>query len=541
MKLTIFVNNGIIQIVMHLKKLIYVALFIFLNSAAFGEGNRYVVFFAESPDILQTVVDKMFLSERFCLTVPTNPIIGVPENLEKLVLYKKIEPAVSLSPEPVLPVLAMLSGVKSEKSGRQSIFEEYISSNLNDFETNTNRNTFGIFLNFAEVSHNILYYFAGLSLSWINADNIEENIAGAYDIDGVAVFSLYKNFPYNQKDVIKWLETKHENIIPVLLTKKHLQDAKFMEYLIDFFDNSRYIKPALPLYITEVEKNMLQQRNVRFKQFPVNIELMEKLYSAVSLINNYADFPDFKEYAYNNAQSELIYLCSPDLLRNAAADKAGGKRIFDATSGNIYRLLGASYPDNKKSDSSARAVQTEKRDISVSDGQSVVDSISDGIAIYNKGLLKLIKVVSENNSIKINFYFEDEKWSESIAFIDFYIDLNNVYGAGATSLLEGINGFLTAESGWEYALRIYKDKAVLYKYSSEGTSIVSDLLVNGASVLIPQKYIRGNPVNWGYQAVIVSEVDGKKIIVDFLNQSAKTKEAVLSEKPFQSSVVRLRK
>jgi hypothetical protein len=40
-------------------------------------------------------------------------------------------------------------------------------------------------------------------------------------------------------------------------------------------------------------------------------------------------------------------------------------------------------------------------------------------------LLKLIKVVSENNSIKINLYFEDEKLDESIAFIDFYIDLNN--------------------------------------------------------------------------------------------------------------------
>jgi hypothetical protein len=64
-----------------------------------------------------------------------------------------------------------------------------------------------------------------------------------------------------------------------------------------------------------------------------------------------------------------------------------------------------------------------KRDVSVSDGQSVVDSISNGIAIYNKGLLKLIRVVSENNSIKINLYFEDEKWNESIAFIDFHIDL----------------------------------------------------------------------------------------------------------------------
>jgi hypothetical protein len=485
---------------MYIKKLIHVVLFIFLNCAAFGERNRYIAFFAESPDILQTVVDKMLLSERFCMTVLTNPIIGISENLEKLVSRKKIELTV------------------------------------------TNRNAFDIFLNFAEASHNILCCFAGLSLSCINADNIEENISGAYDIDSVAVFSLYKNFPYNQKDVIKWLETKRENIIPVLLTRRHLQDAKFMEYLIDFFDNSSRVKPVMPLHITEVEKNMLQQKNVRFKQFLANVELMEKLYSVISLIYNYADFPGFKEYAYkHNALSELTCFCSPDLLRNTSVDKSGRKKIFDATCWNICYLLGVVYPEDRKSDNSAHAVQTGERDVSVSDRQqSVVDNISNGIAIYNKGLLKLIKVVSENNNIKINFYFEDEKWNESIVFIDFYIDLNNVCGAGATSLLEGINGFLTTGSGWEYALRIYKGKAVLYKHSLDGASIVSNLPVNGASVLIPQKYIRGNPVNWGYQAVVVSEVDGKKFITDFLNQGAKAKEVVLSEKPFQLSAVRLR-
>jgi hypothetical protein len=79
------------------------------------------------------------------------------------------------------------------------------------------------------------------------------------------------------------------------------------------------------------------------------------------------------------------------------------------------------------------------------------------------------------------------------------------------SLLEGINGFLTMESGWEHALKMCKDKAVWYKYSWEGASIISDLPVNGNSVLISQKYIRGNLVNWGYQAVTVSEVDGKKL------------------------------
>jgi hypothetical protein len=41
--------------------------------------------------------------------------------------------------------------------------------------------------------------------------------------------------------------------------------------------------------------------------------------------------------------------------------------------------------------------------------------------------------------------------------------------------------------------------------------------------------------------VIISEIDGKDLLLTFLNQSAKTKEALLSEKPFQSSVVRLRK
>ena len=522
-----------------MKKFICVILFMFLSSVTFGVGNKYIVFFAESSDILQAIVDKMLLSSRFCMTVPVNPIIGIPEDLKKLVSCRKIEPAVSFSPEPVLSVIAAFPGVKLNK---QSIFEGYISSNLNDFETNTNINAFGIFLNFSELSRDILYYFAGLSLPWINADNIEENIAGAFDVDGIAVFSLYKDFPHNQESIMRWLEAKHENIIPVLLTKKHLENVKFMEYLINFFDNSKYIKPAMPLYITEVERNLLQQRDVHFKQFPVSVTIMEELYSAANLIGDYAVSPDFKEYAYHNACSELVYLCSRDLLINASANQAGGKRIFDAACGNIYRLLGAVKPENKKSDNSmSSAVRAGKRDISVSNGQTVVDSILNGVAIYNIGLVKLIKIVSENNNIKISFSFENGKWNESVAFIDFYIDLNNIEGAGSTSLLAGINGFLTAESGWEYALRIYKDKAVLYKYSSDGASVISNLPVKDGSVLIPQKYIRGNPVNWGYQAVFVSDVDGKKVIADFLNQSAKTKEAVLSVNPFQSSAVRLRK
>ena len=175
--------------------------------------------------------------------------------------------------------------------------------------------------------------------------------------------------------------------------------------------------------------------------------------------------------------------------------------MFDATYDNIHRLLGAfELGENKISES---YVYSDEKNISISSNkQTSVELISDGISINNDGLLKSIQVIAKNNNIKINFSFKDDKWDDNIAFIDFYIDLNNIDGAGSTSLLSGVNGFLTTESGWEYSLRIYKDKAVLYKYSSDGASYVSNLIVSGdASILIPQKYIRGNPSRWVYQSI----------------------------------------
>jgi hypothetical protein len=476
------------------------------------------------------------------MTVPINSAIDIPNNLEELVSYGKIEPAVSLSPEPVLSVLAILSSKGVKKSGNLDIFEEYILNNLLNFKAGTSKTRAGIFLNCASLSQEVLHYFTKLNLVWVNADNIEGIITGAYNVNGIAVFSIYKNFPFNQKDVMNWFETKHENIIPVLLTKKHVQNTKFMEYIITVFDNSKHIKPATPYYIFEFKKNLLEQKDIYFKQFQLNnADLKEKLYSAVSLINSYADSHNFKRYVYNNARNELVYLCSLDLLDYMAADRPVKWKMFDTAYANIYRLLGVDISECKKSDDSViSAIQIGEKNATVLSEQTIIEAISNGVAIYNKGLLNLITVVSQGNSVKVHFSLGEDNWTEKISFIDLYIDLNNINGVGSTSFLNGVNGFLTTESGWEYALRIYKNKAVLYKHSLDGASIVSNLPVDNDSVVIPHKYIRGNPVNWGYQAILISEINGIKVIADFLNQSAKTKEIILSVKPFQTSTVRFK-
>jgi len=527
-----------------MKKIILCAVLLFFAvpavfaAAQAAHVERYIVFFADTSDIPQSVVDKILSSKRFCMSVPINSDTQVPDNLEELVSYGRIEPALSFEPEPVFPVLASVysSGKKSDK---QYGFTDFVSDNISSFENNINKDNFGIFLKSGAVSNNILYYFAGLKLSWVNIDNAEDNFNGVYDIDGITSFSIYKNFPTAQKDVMKWLENKKDAVIPVLLTSKHLANQGLMDYLIDLFDRSRYIKPAVPMFITLTESDKIEQKkSVSFDQIKVKNSVMSKLYNAASSISGYKDSKNFTDYSYKNAQSELMYLCSYDLLKSVSANKVSGQRMFDAAYSNIYRLLGTDVPGDDKS-------LPETKDIYSGTTEEVlltnIGQTDNGVSITNDGIIKSIGVTADSSSINIVFTFDGDKWDAGVSFIDFYIDLNNIEGAGSTSMLSGVNGFLTPDSGWEYALRIDPSKASLYKYSAEGAVFVTDLPVTASSVVIPQKYIKGNPANWGYQAVAVSQTEGKAKIVDFLAQSSQSRDSLLAVKPFQIPAVRIKK
>jgi hypothetical protein len=286
---------------------------------------------------------------------------------------------------------------------------------------------------------------------------------------------------------------------------------------------------------------MLQQKDILFEKVLLNPNLDEKLQSAAQSLSSYMDSPSFSETVYSNAQNELVYLCGEDVLKEMSSDSISGKRMFDAAYNNIYRLLGLQtkiLQDSKNIDKQIVPSVDIQKTTNVSSGQTSIEIISGGVSIYNEGLLGLIHITSKDNVIRINLSFNGADWNEEVSFVDFYIDLNGISGMGGSFFIDGVSGFLIADSGWEYALRIYKDKAILYKYSVDGASIISNLAVVDNSVSIPTKYIRGNPAKWGFQAIVVSENMGKKTIVDFLNQTSKTKNEILSLKPFQAPLVR---
>ncbi|MDR1942082.1 MAG: hypothetical protein LBQ47_07125 [Endomicrobium sp.] len=523
-----------------MKKIVFfafVSMFAFCGvsyAAVAAAAERYIIFFAETPDIAQAVSEKIYFSKRFCIAVPFETKGALPENLEELVSYGKIEPAASFNPEPALPILA---SVYSSASHNRGDFGQYISANFEAFETGANRERFGVLLKSGDISHNILYYFAGIKLPWINAANMGLRGGGVYLIDGVTVFSLHRDFPAAQKDVMKWLQSKKDVFIPVLLTKKHLTNAEFMSYIIDLFDSSAYIKPASPLFVCQNKQSLIEDKNdAEFKQVDVKSSVMRKLYAAASLISDYGQTGGFNAQFYDNAVSELVYLCSYSALKSVASGKTEGLRMFDAAYANIFRLLGTTVPNDENSVSDKSGIYKGSEDVF----QTAISAGNNSVSITNDGIVKEAEISAKDGFTNIKLVFESGQWNEKAAFVDVYIDMNNFDNAGATAMLGDLNGFLSPDSAWEYALRIDASKALLYRYSSDNPVLISEFAVTDSSVSVPQKLMRGNPVNWGYQIITVSKDGDTLKIADFLNPSSQPKSDFLNQKPFQIPAIRLK-
>jgi predicted DNA-binding antitoxin AbrB/MazE fold protein len=317
-----------------------------------------------------------------------------------------------------------------------------------------------------------------------------------------------------------------------------------MEYIIKLFDVSKYIKPATPLYIAKVKNDLLQKKNKKnifFENTSLNPSIYESLHLTAQVLNNYIRSSSFDETIYTNAQNELIYLCSREVLNKLSSDSVSNKMLFKISNDNIYRILGMQIKksqDGKNIDEQTILDAGELQNmLDNSNKQTLVEIVDGDVCIYNDGLLKLTQIASLSEGTRISLSFSGINWDEEVSFIDFYIDLNGISEMGGSSFLPGVNGFIVANSGWDYALRIYQNKAILYKYSVNGASIIYNLDVNDNSVTIPHSYIRGNPAKWGFQAIVVLESMGQKTIVDFFNQSSKTKDEILSIEPFQVTLV----
>ena len=105
--------------------------------------------------------------------------------------------------------------------------------------------------------------------------------------------------------------------------------------------------------------------------------------------------------------------------------------------------------------------------------------------------------------------------------LDLYIDINRRVRAGRTRPLNGRPFRFSSESAWEYALEIAPEKAVLYAAVSKRPVVIGTFPVkaeDGAiTVRVPRSVLKGNPLFWGYAALMLAPKEGDGLgVTDYL-------------------------
>ena len=105
--------------------------------------------------------------------------------------------------------------------------------------------------------------------------------------------------------------------------------------------------------------------------------------------------------------------------------------------------------------------------------------------------------------------------------VDIYMDLNGKRGAGFSSFLPGVAASLRPEDAWEFALRLQKNEAILYRYGRAGPIPIRTFrTVVAGEINLPRTLLRGNPMLWAYQAIVLNSPSGATdtwLVKDFLS------------------------
>lgn len=504
--------------------------------------HRYIVFFAQSPRIPQNVINKILNSTYFCLNIPLMPNETLSDNIGELIASGKAEISLSLQPEPIWTAVYSIYDKNAETQDMLSYFVKYNAESLkNKFKTGK----FGLYLKSGALNSEMPVPLSQNKLLWVNASNLKSG-RGIYKINGMPVFSVYDDMPASQNEFMKWLSAKKESVIPAVLTEKHLNSLDFMSYLIDLFDKSQYIKPASPLYITDSAKNLMinPDASVSFNGIDLNPYINEKLYSAVDALKKYRNIGKYSETSYRGAQSELLILFDYQLLSAVKAGREDAKRTFETTYDNLFRYLGfVSISESelealrKEADPYSKNTNLYAQDTPIT---ADISAVSNGINIASADIVRNLTVVSEGNSVRISIRFATDGWDSNVSFADIYIDMNSIDGLGSTSMLKGIKGFLESENGWEYAVRMYANRALLYRDSPDGQTLLAEFPVSNGTVNI-NRFIKGNPQNWAVQVIAVKTNSNINEPIDFLGKSGRPKKDILANQPFELPAIRLKK
>ncbi len=490
-----------------------------ISAELFADGRSVVFFFESLEGISPKVLQKIQASDNFCFSVPAGKFGNVSQDVLNLVHFNKIEPALTLMPEPYFPLVSGEIAVSDSLSfDRRSHLKQLVQEAKQTNKDLFDKTKSGLFLKGGILNEDAFDIFYKSNILWVTAQLENDLQKGVFIQNKTAVFVLHNDFPQNQNQIMNWLSEKQDKVIPIFLTKTHIKNEKFMFYLVDLFNKSKYTDVKLPLNaaytaVRDYRENNIEEK-LKFKTLsPVSQEVLLKIAKASQEVDSMGK----DEQLYGAVLYELTNMYSYDIINGISNADEKALMLFNISYANIFKLSLKEVPaveDLVRQASADNVTQSSTQTATLCD----FIKTDDKMTINNEGLIKSFTV--EKNEHSINFEVDLDTNLEKPDYIDIYIDMNGIAYTGSQNMLKNINGFFVPDNGWEYAIRMTDSEISIYRFSVDGQTLIKTTYYNGVTVSISSDILRGNPFNWSYQVIAVKN----GMPLDFLEESSnKTK------------------
>jgi hypothetical protein len=420
------------------------------------------------------------------------------------------------------------------------------------YKNRWNADNSGLFLESGALSYKLIGEFKKMDVSWVmsGAQGTQDGVYKADDI----VFFLCRKYDFGDFDKFwQWASSEsQQKVTAVWLSKPALLTAGFVNALSQKLAEAAGQELELSLPSAIVLKDRAAVSAMTPASIDTDIEpwlkipaVWQRLQQARQDIEEYKNSGQARITTLEAAKDEIFDLYGYDLIRKLN-DNPGGEQEqrFIAGLTNVYRLIKKNMPAEMSEPLLQQNMLPGAHQfqmVSSSNAAVFYNSANPGSAIS----ITSFAISFSTKSIIYEIVLSTPLTASvpgSNPVIDIYIDLNNIRGAGLTRFLPAIDAYMKPNDAWEFALRMDDSDLYLYRSGQITPSIVKkERLQKRYQAEIPRTLLRGDPLKWGYQAVLYSRKGQASplIIEDYLCSENARREKLIKRNPVELPALRI--
>ncbi|OGS07929.1 MAG: hypothetical protein A2204_06895 [Elusimicrobia bacterium RIFOXYA1_FULL_47_7] len=418
----------------------------------------------------------------------------------------------SLESEPVFPLLYSLkiSSPAPFSFSRPEDIDAVIYRAQYDFSHNWNWQNKSLFLRSGMFSNSLTDIFRRLGISWVNMSSSQDTPQGIYNAGGLLVASCGEEAFTTPQECFEYVKSGGNTVVVLVFARPNYLSAGFLSELWGLISADSSIETVTPLMLYSgavkgFAVNPGAPADSDTSRYTANPEVFCRISTIRNDIENYKNSGQAEPAALEGLRGEIYQLYHFEFISNIVSEvKPEDEQFFRARAYNIYTLMGQQVPEiiNQPMGSvfapAAASSSTFSSTIS-SDTLTFRNVIESG----SSAAIESLNISVEQEDIVFSAVVSSS--ARHARGLDIYFDLNNKRGAGLMTFLPGLSFLFEPEDAWEFALRIENNEAALYRFGRAKPVLVQRFRASrNFSVKIPRTVLRGNPVRWGYQAVLFS-------------------------------------